>query len=339
MINIREIIDRLELDPKLENNTDDNSNYLVAKMVSSSAVIPLIIAISNDEKKGHLLIHLGKELKLEQLKRLPTWNGIDIHQEKIDVYNFKNEYFLIIKQVHNSEKKIFYTFVSNLCEELLNLKSSSLMLSTLEEILERWKYFFSVHSSHILSTESQQGLYGELWFLRELLKTVGSRSVRFWRGSEKEVHDFQNNKLAVEVKTLSSKKHYKVKINNERQLDDFGFESLNLVCLYLNTIHNSGEGLNQIIYDIKSLLVSSPNLLQEFESKLFFAGFIESQSSEYLTGYILRKVEAFEVTNGFPRILGESLPNGVGNITYTVELSTCGEFQRPFHDIFNLDWS
>ena len=71
-----------------------------------------------------------------------------------------------------------------------------------------------------LSENSQIGLYGELYFLRNFLKSFHNqyKCIFSWKGPEKSIQDFQFEDMAIEVKTTHGKNHQKIHIANEKTI-------------------------------------------------------------------------------------------------------------------------
>lgn len=115
-----------------------------------------------------------------------------------------------------------------------------------------------------------------------------------------------------------------MRINNERQLDDRGFDGMYLYVLSLNPVQTSGQQLPELIESIRSDLSGNMAATDAFEQSLRDAGYLNVHDSLYDTGYIVKHEEVFRVMEGFPRII--DLPSGTGDISYTITLSTCQPF-------------
>ncbi|EMS70621.1 PD-(D/E)XK motif protein [Ruminiclostridium cellobioparum] len=326
MIDIKNVLRSIDQDPRL--NDINATPSLVARLISSHSAVQLVAAVSKNDRKRHLLIAIREKLTPEKLESLPKWYGLSIEQEKLTILDIRTSWFLILKHTNESDKDIFEAVISNICNELLLLNDNEAMLPTLIKILDKWKYFFTLYSREGLSSTEQQGLYGELWFLRELIDYSRLTSlVKNWTGIEKTTHDFQIGKSAIEIKTSVSNKPYSAKINNENQLDDTNLANLYLAFLALHPMLEGGETLPDIISQIRRKIANDTEAKLKFEEKLFFSGYVENQSHLYKTGYALRDVIAFSVKAGFPRILNADVPDGIGDISYSIQISVCEPFK------------
>ena len=197
--------------------------------------------------------------------------------------------------------------------------------------IRRWQAFLEV-APEGLGADRQKGLYGELYFLeRHLLPSVPSTfAVTSWTGPIRDVQDFSLGSVAVEVKTTAGKQHQRVRIASERQLDDRGLEALLLFHLSVDDRENVGDTLSLIIQRIRGSLGSDASAAAEFEGLLFAAGYHDIHAPRYRTGYTVREANIFRVTDGFPRITEVELPEGVGDLSYSVALSACTAFRLDF---------
>lgn len=334
MTDIKSIFKSIDEDPRL--NDLNATPMLIARLVASRSVVSLIIAVSKRDKKRHLFIALAEKLSQEELKQLPSWYGIDIEQELLSILDLRNTWFLILSHANDSDKNIFETIICSICEELLTVSDKKIMLGRLTKILDKWKHFFTLHSSNGLSQVEQQGLYGELWFLRELIDFSHNPScIKNWIGFKKVAHDFQYKNCCVEVKTTIGKKPYSARINSENQLDDRNIDKLYLVFLAIHPMHDSGEKLPDIINQLRNRTAEHTDLHYMLDENLFMAGYIDSQAYLYSKGYSVREMLSYNVCKGFPRILHDEVSNGVGDISYSIQLAACEDYRIPVEDILS----
>ncbi len=193
--------------------------------------------------------------------------------------------------------------------------------------LLRWQRFLSVGSDG-LSLESQQGLWGELHFLREqLIPLLGSLAPATWKGPEGAHQDFQYGSCAIEVKTSLASQPQKVRISSARQLDSSTWGALFLTVVSVEARDGAGTTLPTMIESIRSLLAQDPLGLESLEDCLLQAGYLDAHASRYHRGYVARALQAFRVDGSFPCISERSLPNGVTELSYSLDLTACMNFK------------
>lgn len=247
---------------------------------------------------------------------------------------------LHVQLLRNENQRVF----ASLCEDLIaTLKPLSKPKEMVQEVvnqLHRWKDLFGKLKPEGLSKEEQQGLYGELVFLRKMLKhgenDTYASIIRNWTGVEKTNKDFQGNNWAVEVKTTSTNNAQTIIINGERQLDNTLVTNLFVYHLVLEISKDNGESLPMIVADIKHILINNVPALFSFEEKLFEAMYLASHESLYAERfYKIRNEKNYKVLANFPRIMEHELRSGVSNVVYTISIGMCDEYLISDSVLFN----
>lgn len=198
--------------------------------------------------------------------------------------------------------------------------------------LRHWSDFFSRQQGGDLSAEEQQGLFGELWILREALAPYGAReAVWSWTGPSGANQDFQWNNRALEVKTTAASPSLDVKISNAKQLDDGAMEHITLAVVEVDRLQNGGTTLPCMVDATRAALAEQDAEAEvEFLDRLASAGYLPAQASNYgSVGYSVRRVRLFAVDEGFPRLVVRDIPNGVGEVKYEIDVSAMSAFERP----------
>lgn len=176
-----------------------------------------------------------------------------------------------------------------------------------------------------LSRRRQQGLYAELWALRELYAPcLGiDAAVESWVGPDQAARDFERGGHAVEVKSSTTNEPQIVTINGERQLDDTELVSLHLVHLSLEVLPRAGETLPEMVLSLRSLASDGP-AESGLSDALLDAGYADHHAELYAdVGYALRRLSVMHVREGFPRIVESDLDDGVGSVHYRLALDAC----------------
>jgi len=182
-----------------------------------------------------------------------------------------------------------------------------------------------------LSDERQRGLYGELFVLsNRLAPPFGpGASVRGWTGPAGG-HDFQLRGGAIEVKTSSTHRPQTMTISSERQLDDAGIEVLLVAHLSLDVRQHAGQSLPEIVDQVRRVAAGA-DVRDELEDRLLDAGYADVHAPHYArTGYVVRDESVYHVSDGFPRIVEDDLPDGVGDVHYKVVIDLCRPFEMTW---------
>jgi hypothetical protein len=180
-----------------------------------------------------------------------------------------------------------------------------------------------------MSDGYRRGLFAELYFLKNyLLPKFDAKGLKYWVGPEAGIHDFELGKLAVEVKSTAGNKSTKVKISNERQLDDSGYDKLLLFQVSLSVRKNHHPTLVDMVKEVAQLLSSDHGRMLQYQNLLLMYGYHPMHEEYYVAeGYHVDEENFYHVQEGFPRLIGEHVPDGVGGIKYSIDLSACTKFK------------
>lgn len=301
----------------------------IARRIPDDGLFPAFLA--TDFRSGVRLLYIKVDSDIDILaENLPRFRGLEISVTLTSLGAFVNQNFIKFTQSIPNTENIFESVISDLCESVIHLKNTKNLQAVLTRVLNEWKMFFEKQQNEILSMSRQKGLIGELHFLNDYLfhKYPIQESILYWTGSDSTNHDFQIRNTAVEVKTTSSKQHKKFLVSSERQLDYSGLEHLYLSLFSLNLHSNMPERtLPAMVREIYSQIQKDPFSLFQFQIKLAKYGYNEMNANKYIIGFSVFEMKFFEVREGFPRLLQDDLPDGVGDLRYSVMVSSCTPFE------------
>lgn len=235
------------------------------------------------------------------------------------------QYFVLSLEEHDT-----WSLFKSLCREIFNdfqegayLRNDK-VVRRLNEILRRFSQFFK-KSKQNFSREQAVGLWGELYFLRNVIFPLiaPTEAILFWKGPTAADKDFILPRALVEVKTTEQEDDKQIKISNLKQLSD---EPGKVLYIYLNVIHEvesgmSGLSLNELVSSIRALLEKHDEALITFNALLGISGYLES--SPYAEKeYLFRTGAYYPVTDDFPRLTHTNIPCGIVAAKYTVDLSS-----------------
>ncbi len=306
----------------LESTTVPHPHGHVVRRIKPQAVCDLFLAVAQPSKQHMFLIGLAR-VDVSALANLPTARGLDISCRPRDG---QNGFIVQLALKENRFEHIFDILIHDITEVIVHTQSEEKAVLAFLNRLRHWQKFLEQADPNGLSKEAQQGLFGELWFLRErLIPLIGCYpAVSAWTGPEGSNQDFQFQSCAIEVKTTGTKEPQQMIIQSERQLDDTGLAALFLFHLSLELREKTGESLVTVIDALRQILTTDTAALDLFEDRLLEVGFIQSQAPQYeKIGYNIRHLSLFRVRDTFPRIIGADLKPGVGNIRYSIAVAEC----------------
>lgn len=193
----------------------------------------------------------------------------------------------------------------------------------LRDRLMHWKKFLKAAGEDGLSMEEQTGLFGELFVLRKLLAAGNcdpAQVLSSWQGPSGANQDFSWQGRAIEVKSTTANDFSRVRIANERQLDEEGLRNLYLCRLALDRKPSAGETLPGIVSRLLAAL--GEPLRDDFIDRLALAGYHQIHETRYQAhGYFCRFSHVYRIDGQFPRIKQGELRSGVSDVTYSADIS------------------
>lgn len=248
----------------------------------------------------------------------------DLKAEIIEDHAKANKSLLVLSLADASLSSIFAVLCEDLFYSIAETESEVALLQTLQSRFLKWKELFNLAKTTGLSPEKQIGLFGELYLLKNLMRSTQNPEfcLNIWVGPDGGIRDFENNNTAIEVKTSQSHNHQKIRISSERQLDSSLLGNLFLFHLSLEKRNGDEYSLNTIIEEIYELLGEEFLLHNVFKRKLTNVGYFEHQRDHYQNvSYIVRDESFYFVKDKFPRIEEHDLMKGVGDVKYSIILS------------------
>ncbi len=237
------------------------------------------------------------------------------------------------------ENVLFQEVFAALSEDLLHHISArdtnlDIGTSALQRI-STWKYFFENCSPEGLSLQAQRGLLGELIMMKDYLLPYmeALEVVQAWQGPDRKAKDFICNSGGIEVKTTLSKRHKKIHIASEVQLDPEGYSFLYLMHIAFDDAGKSDMNLVTVVTTVRDVLKIDLSATNLFEKKLRDYGYLDIHSESYLTPYSIKERDFFEIDDKFPKITSSSLPSGVGDVSYSVVISDCERFRKGASEV------
>jgi hypothetical protein len=302
---------------------------------------PILFAgIDAGNLNRQLYIDLGSSpWEEEQLRSLPKWRGLSIKMDFFEtLFLLKKHYFLVIKQEDEQSTEIFEAVLQNLVDHLLISKKDSIF-TTVYIVLDKWRTFFQRGGFRKLTEEQQRGLFGELWFIKEWLDRFPEKPplvVEKWEGPTKGRIDFKGSKCALEIKTINDKLTKSIKISSENQLKlSEAVSSIFLYVCFLEQSKTHGISLQDLAFQVKEKIAArSERISLIFNDLLLDLGFREDDYSDIM--YFVEKIEVYEASRNFPRLIKEDLPVGISHVTYNIDLSHCSEFEKDADIIYNF---
>ena len=319
---------------------DSLKTGIILKRYSADIIPDCFVSMRMPEKVKSIAFRVSTKLidisSLSDLK--------DIVSEIIPDETDKDRSLIIISLADNSLSSIFAVLCEDLFQAVSLIKQESDLIQTLQNRFIQWKELFVMAKGSGLTLEKQIGLFGELFLLKKLFLQTGllAEILSIWTGPETGIRDFEKNNCAVEVKTTHTHNHQKIRISSERQLDTTLLQYLFLFHLSIEKRNSNENTLNTIVEEIYSIIGQNKLLGNILKRKLMSAGYFDHHKPIYQNNsFLIREEDFFKIENSFPRIEEKDLMKGVGDVKYSIILtSETEQYRTTFNDVLqNLDLS
>jgi hypothetical protein len=307
----------------LEQQAHPEGSGFAVRRLSPGGKLDLFAGVEHGTAARLFILGAGETVPRTKLPK--DTHGLELSWRRLELGS-EGRVAFIVKLAKPEYKPIFSALVGDILESLEEIDDYKEAFVAIIARLEQWRSLLEKPPVHELSADAQRGLYGELVFLRDILMgELGSRAVMAWKGPDGSQQDFAVSGGAVECKTSSSRLHHMMKIASERQLDDRNLRFL--FVRYLSVADGEiGESLADVIEGIASAITTNSEAVAHFAKCLQNIGYTHTKDN-YKTRYQIRDEKYFKVTEGFPRITEDVVPEGVGDVTYSISVAGCAPFE------------
>lgn len=188
-------------------------------------------------------------------------------------------------------------------------------LKALYSVLDRWRALFQ-KSSGQLGTEQLAGLFGELVVLHRLLESWPT-ATDWWLGPSGARHDVLADAHAIEVKSSLALEERRFRVHGAAQLEAPEGGDLHLVWFRLARSQGQGLRLVDLVDQIRRLADDESG----FVAKLSMVGYQLGDTDLYReVRFTVEEERWYEITDSFPRVRSDSIPEPVRDVHYTIDL-------------------
>jgi hypothetical protein len=188
-----------------------------------------------------------------------------------------------------------------------------------------WRRFLQRRGG-LMTDEEVRGLFGELHVLGRVIATDGADAALVaWQGPARELHDFRFADGLVEVKTWRVESGARVQISQPSQIGIDHDRPLHLAAVQISAGGPSGRTLAETISILRTSMTGLQ--VQRLDEALADYGYLEAQADEYRDRMLVQGLDTYEVREGFPHVDVRSIPGGVAELRYAIELGALETFR------------
>ena len=296
------------------------SSGMDRRRLDAEAAVDIFACVFWPQGRSGLLIQgAGRVDALAE--RMPKCRGVRVEHEEREGRPSEPLTQVTIRLEEDRLRDIFAVLAADLVNTVVAEPAAPAALRRCVDRLCMWQGLFERLSPEGLSDEHQRGLYGELVVMdaQVLEENRLLRGVSAWTGPDADHHDFRMGGVALEVKTTLAKRHARIPIANERQLDERAHDALLLASVRLDESEAHGRSLPAVVANLRERLGGEEAAARLFDEKLVLADYLDVHAPLYdARRFRVTSTDWFRVEGDFPRLTGAGLPAGVGDIRYSI---------------------
>lgn len=288
------------------------------KRVSTNSMLKVYYGLTKDGFQRLSFLSKIKPPKIESTKMLKVTQGEE----------GEGNYWTCFDLLNTEFKTIFYLFCDDLVKTLESINDESKELNVIKERFSIWKIMFKkVNNS--LSSEKEQGLYGELYFLDNYMidKFGINEAISSWAGPLGYNKDFSINDTWFEVKTTSvNSTSVKISSLNQLSSDLPGFLAVVRIEKMSEEFNNKKSSILDIFNSIINK-IGDNEVKESFINKVIEYGF-NPETDFQKNKYTVDKISLYEVKDNFPRLTEKDIRyQEIDNVTYEIIIKTIEKYK------------
>lgn len=239
-----------------------------------------------------------------------SFNSCYIDTESFSMLGANVQSYLILSAFGESSRNEF----ASICTHFVDPGENGMVRAGIEADPKTWWLRWRDLMGNAVREKNVYDVIAEMLVLKHLYEQ--DHSIQ-WTAAIEGTKDIENDVHSYEVKSTKKRENSEITISSVFQLD-----TQKPVSLYFCRVEESAQGVS--VEDAKELLVTAGFDGNIIEDRLQNMGI--RNSFERSKKFRILEVKRFEVDDNFPRITlssfkGDSLPNGVTKIKYSVDLN------------------
>ena len=249
-------------------------------------------------------------------------------------YEKDEVYWTCFDLLNMEAKKVFYTFCQNLVEAVIGQTNEKDALMALKKRYNTWKTLFKKDFSENIPLEKLQGLYGELFFLKNhMISKYGiESSIKSWGGPEFLSKDFSIGTDWYEIKTIGANSQ-NIKISSLTQLSS-SYPG-RLVAIKVESMADEFNNGESSIGDLLSFILEQVNsaetekILLDKIAQFCNENEIELNDVCMAKKFDVKSIKYYIVNEDFPRITEQTVPySEITAVEYVLSIAAIEKYEE-----------
>jgi len=265
---------------------------------------------------------------------LPNGYHMDFHaveRERLSLTMVPDRNYVAMTLHDPAFVDLFDDLIVSMHNAIKDIEGTEEYSSVFIQTFHKWSRFFEPVDNDRLPDSIIQGLFGELIFLRKLLKEAPASQVNnlleAWRGPYDQGNDFvfEDRDIEVKTRTLSNSS---VRIANEDQLDQREAKGLELLVVTVERDGIDSQSLGQLTLEIAKIVEDALGDLTIFYTALLQKNLGAHNLADY-DNITLKAHELFRfdcLVESFPRIVRSELSDAVFGLMYSLNTAELDDY-------------
>ena len=311
--------------------TQKDSGKRVQRLVFLNLLYRTYIGVKNVPRRKYLILEVPLSREHDFSKFFET-RGLELN---IQVFGNEKPGFISCELSSSSSdmNDIFGIVAQDILHKLIRCEDETTFIKTLKKTIDLWKDFFAEKPKKIITGKNARGLFGELQFMDEVMEEGFGDIVKMWNGPLKTAQDFQSQFIASEIKTTLANTIDIVTVADLAQLYKGERQHLFLVAYRLELDGDKGMTIPDIINKLEKQIPEEDKKV--FDFKLEARGYNADLADQYDERFRVQERKCYEITEGFPCLTVESVPDEVMEVEYKLRLRSCSQYSVEFQKITN----
>lgn len=294
-----------------------NNNQKKIPMVSA---LEVFYGLSADGHMRLSFLSKAKAPKLESTKFLRVSQGEES----------SNVYWTCFDLLQDDTKSIFYTFCDDLVSAITDVNIEATALNVLKKRFITWKTMFKQVQPAAVSQEVIQGLFGELYFLKNYMleNYSSSEAIGAWAGADSKSKDYSIDNEWYEIKTIGANVST-VSISSLSQLSSATPGHLVVIKAEAMSEEFCGvdSSINMLLRDI---LLKTPDELTEEKLFIKIKSVVGDLSDKVLNEkFSVKSADFYLVDSTFPRLQESNIPYAeIEDVQYSININMLGNYKE-----------
>ena len=288
------------------------------KMIPVKSPLGVYYGISNDGFLRLAFLSKYPSAKMESTRMIRITQGAESD----------SVYWTCFDLLQHDAKDVFFTFCANIIESVSREDNEKAALETLKRRYMTWKAMFKNEIGNTISREKLQGLFGELFFLKNSLigKYGVETAINGWGGPEDKSKDFSIGKDWFEIKTVGENVTT-VKISSLSQLSSENIGHLIIIRIeIMSDEFDNGESSIGDLFRAILNQINDESTEATFLSKLSSYGYDVCDES-FKTKFDAKSVNSYLVDDAFPRITVKHIDRKeICDVKYSLYINALKEY-------------